>query len=53
MAHPGKVFKLKLGVKTWAIRKVNNGRVRVWKTENLLEGKRVYPLKGPDSVTGK
>jgi hypothetical protein len=46
VTHPGKFFKLKLGIKTWVIREVNNGRVRVWKTENLLEGKRVYLLKG-------
>lgn len=42
----GKFFKLKLGIKIWVIREVNNGRVRVWKIENFLEGKRVYLLKG-------
>lgn len=44
----GSFFKLKLGVKTWEIREMNHGGVRVWKTENPLEGKRVYLFKGPE-----
>lgn len=43
-----KFLKLKLGVKAWEIGEENNGLARVWKTETLLEGKRVYLFKGPE-----